>query len=126
MLFSPLTLSSIAGVVARSRADVAAPEWLPLAQKVAGGIALYSLIFPFWFQNIIARNSEALRARGKDPGDTLLLVTSAMATMPSNFAFFLCIAGGPARHVYYASALSFVVALYWIWRYRHVYTELNI
>src|SRR5260221_13630096 len=92
----------------------------PWGQKIALVLVPFSLVYPFWFQKLISRNSDLMRARGKDPEETVLLVATALSAQPSAFAFFLFLLGGPAKHAYYASALSIVGALYWAWRYRHI------
>ena len=125
LIFLPFTLSFIAGLISNARRQPA-PTWLPLVQKAAGTVAGLYLLYPFWFRKIVMRNPAPLRARGKDPEETILLVTTTCSVLPAMLAFFLCLAGGPAKHVYYASVVSVVAAFYWAWRYRHLYSELRM
>jgi len=126
MIFLPFTLSSLVALLTKGRYRVGASEWLPLGQKIAAVLVPFSLVYPFWFQKLTSRNSDLMRARGKDPEETVLLVATALSAQPSVYTFVLFLLGGPAKHAYYASVLSIVGALYWAWRYRHIYSELQV
>src|SRR6267154_643975 len=118
MIFLPFTLSFLAGRLTNVNRGPT-HDWLPMAQKFAVFIGALYLVFPFWFQMLVARNPEVYRPRGRNPEEVTLTVATACSIMPTMLAFFLWIAGGPAQHVYYASAFSVVGSFYWAWRYRH-------
>ena len=117
----PLILSWAAQYVQGGSTWRLSSHGLRVGQYVVVAITVVYLVFPFWFERLVATNAESFSARWKQPEVVLFKVVLACSVLPSMAAFFFCLVGGPETDVYLGSALSLGLAAYWSWRYRRVF-----
>jgi hypothetical protein len=95
------------------------PPWVSIAAWVATGVTIYAAAAVFLFERQFKRAAAAkLRAKGKNPERTLLLLGVVTLVSPACLAVPLWAVGLASRYVYAFCAFSFLGVTAWGWRYR--------
>ena len=109
----------LAYVLEKGGWGTAPAPWLETARTIFIALSVVYLAIPFFTNRMLSRSAERMRKKGTDPILFSALMCVSCSAAPATFAVLLVFfARAPATLVYTWAPISFVFALYWVWRFR--------